>query len=173
MPRLSPARRREQLRESYWPGSAGEVWSPRTSVGFIAVPRVLPLIFVLIRELSRKGDPTGVFLDLWCRTFEEGIVSVTDEEAFAFSAGYRGPRAVRTWREHVAQLQELGFIRTQASGNREFGHVLLRDPIRVALEVVRAKPEEIPKGWLPAFRQRAAEIGLEIIEPEESTAQKE
>jgi hypothetical protein len=40
-------------------------------------------------------------LDLWCRAFDDYVVEVRDEYEAAFSSGYEGQRAIRTWRERL------------------------------------------------------------------------
>jgi hypothetical protein len=116
----------------------------------------------LIKRLSPKGDPSIVYFDLWTRAFDEGTIAVTDEEAFAFSSGYSGTRAVRTWREHVQRLHELRFIEIMPEGNREIAHILLVDPLRLCAELYRAKPNLVTQEWWTAFVRRAGEIGAKV-----------
>ena len=92
-----------------------------------------------------------MYFDLWTRVFDEGIVTIIDESACAFSAGYIGTRAERTWGEHMLKLKELGFILAQPAGNREFAHVLLRNPLRVAAELRQKRSSAITDEWWNAF----------------------
>jgi hypothetical protein len=156
------ARKREQLREMLWPGSSIRVWSRHKNKGFTTIPRLLSLVMHLIKRLSPKGDPSVVYFDLWTRAYDEGTVTIADEEASAFSAGYSGTRAVRTWREHVQRLQELRFIEIMPEGNREIAHILLVDPLRVCAELYRANPHAVTREWWTAFVRRAGEIGASI-----------
>ncbi len=158
-----PARRRERLRETLWPGSGSLIWQRSTNLGFTTVPRLLPLVLHLIRRLTEKGDPTSVYLDLWCRSHDEGIVSIVDEEQCAYAAGYTGTRALRTWREHVGKLADLGFIRVKREGNREIGHVLLVNPLAVCSRL--HAEGRVPEEWWVAFASRASEIGATIPSP--------
>ena len=129
--------KRTQLRNQLWPGSGEWIWdlSDREKVvGFATVPRLLPLVIHLIQHLvsgEKGGDPTPVYLELWCRDFGQGYVSVTDEAECAYGAGYSSRRAVRTWRGHMERLRELGFISVLPDGNREYGNVLLLNPLAV------------------------------------------
>src|SRR5258708_8762048 len=89
--------RRQELRETLWPNSEGRIWDRKKNDGFITTPRLLPLVMHLIKILAVKGDPSVAYLEIWCRVFDEGLVSVNDENAFAYAAGYSGARAARTW----------------------------------------------------------------------------
>jgi hypothetical protein len=143
--RSTPAQKREQLRESLWPGSANLIWSRKTNDGFATIPRVLSLVMYLIKQLSPKGDPSVVYLELWARAFDEGIVSITDEHACAFASGYCGNRAVRTLREHVFKLAELGFVKIKPQGNRETAHILILNPLAVCVSLRASKPTRVPE----------------------------
>lgn len=157
-------RRRETLRDNLWPGADEWIWDPNDAetVGFATVPRLLPLILHLLKELSggRSGDPSSVYLELWCRDFGQGIISVSDEQECAFAAGYDGNRAVRTWKERMYALVELGFILAKQEGNREYGQVLLLNPIAVAARL--HAESKVSDEWWTAFVRRANDIGAKI-----------
>ncbi len=159
-PRQKPSDKRRYLRDQLWPDSEIQIWSRHHNQGFITVPRLLPLIMHLMAELSKKGNPAQVYFDLWSRGFDEGLVTITDEAACAYSSGYVGQRAIRTWKEHIRKLEGMGFIRTKPHGNREYGYVLLRDPIRVCVELNSKR--RLPIEWWASFVQRAGEIGATL-----------
>src|SRR5947209_91097 len=119
--------RREQLREQLWPNVEPLLWNRKREKGFCTLPRTIPLILCLIRELSEKGkDASGVYLDLWFRAFDDCLIEVTDEEAFAFGSGYSSPgRNIRTWRERIDALAALGFVQTKPNGSKAYGYILL------------------------------------------------
>jgi hypothetical protein len=157
-------RKREALRDNLWPGSAEWIWDPNDAetVGFATIPRLIPLILHLLKELSggRSGDPSTVYLELWCRDFGQGIITVTDEQECAFAAGYDGNRAVRTWKERMYALVELGFILAKQEGNREYGQVLLLNPLAVAAWL--RGEGRVSDEWWTAFVRRANDIGAKI-----------
>jgi hypothetical protein len=152
--------KRTELRESFWPGSDRLIWSRQKCDGFATVPRTLPLILRLIKELCPKGDPSRVYVDLWSRVHDEGFVDVTDTEEFAYSAGYSGTRAVRTWREHVQSLVDLGFIMTKERGARDVRYVLILNPYHVVAKM--RKDSKVPEEWWVAFVAQAQAIGADI-----------
>ncbi len=157
-------RKRETLRDNLWPGANQWFWNPNNpeTVGFATVPRLLPLILHLLKELSggRSGDPSSVYLELWSRDFGQGIIAISDEQESAFASGYSGNRAMRTWRERMYALVELGFILAKREGNREFGQILLLDPIAVATRLHTQR--KVSEDWWTAFVARANEIGAKI-----------
>jgi len=152
------ARKREELREKFWPGSGERIWKRRLNDGFTTIPRVLPLVMHLIRHLTPRGDPSRVYWDLWARAWDEGILTVTDEDTWAYSAGYTGTRALRTWREHMLTLQEIGFIEIKPQGNRQIGHILILNPLAVCARLHRDRRRDVPEEWWTAFVHRANEI---------------
>lgn len=160
--KVKAAEKREELRELLWPESEQLLWTAKGTAGYTTVPRLMPLILHLIRLLSKKGDPSSVYFELWARAFGEGIVSINDESICAYAAGYEGTRAVRSWRERILRLKELGFIDVKPQGNREIAHVLIFNPLAVCAKL-RAQPSSnVPDEWWTAFAHRASEIGAEI-----------
>lgn len=156
------ATRRQDLRDSLWPGEADKLWHRTTEDGFSTVPRTLPLVMTLIDELKDKGrDISRVYFDLWCRQMDDSFVEVNDEESFAYSSGFTtSGRNVRSWRERIEVLRELGFINVQPNGSRKYGYILLNHPHRVVLSL-RAQ-DKIGAPWWGAFSKRATEIGAAL-----------
>jgi hypothetical protein len=113
----------------------------------------------LIDDLKGKGrDISRVYFDLWCRQMDDSFVEVTDEESFAYSSGYSTPgRNVRSWRERIEMLRDLGFISVRPNGSRKYGYILLHHPHRVVCKL-RAQ-RKVNEAWWGAFTKRASEIG--------------
>lgn len=152
------AARRVEIRDNLWPGAGPEIWDRHAESGFCTIPKTLPLIMTLIDDLEKGKNASRVYLDLWCRGFDEGLVEVTDEDVFAFSAGYDTPgRGVRSWRERIEILEELGFIRVKPNGSRKYGYILLRHPHKVIQEL--RGDGKIDDAWWGAFLKRTTEIG--------------
>src|SRR5579862_9952560 len=95
-----PDIKRRKIREEHWKGAGKFIWDRSEEKGFVTVPRTLPLIVALIKHLSLKNDASRVYLDLWGRSYDQGVVEVNDEKQFAMSSGYAdNSRNVRSWQE--------------------------------------------------------------------------
>jgi len=162
-------RKRRDLRDQLWPGSAAWIWDltdREAVVGFATLPRLMPWVLHLIKILSngeKTGDPGSVLFELWSRDFGQGIISIADESECAYASGYSSNRAVRTWRGHMLKLVELGFIKAKADGIREFGQVLLLNPLAICSHL--RKVGKVPDEWWTSFTRRANEIGATIPPP--------
>lgn len=159
--RLTMAMKRKRLRDRLWPEADELVWDRLRNQGFATIPRLLPLVLVLIKTLAgSKGDPTRVYLELWSRVHDEGLVLDADDADCAFASGYTGSRAVRSWRERIFQLKEMGFIEIEPRGGNELGYILILNPLRVAARLAHEK--KVTREWWNAFIGRASEIGAVV-----------
>ncbi len=162
-------RKRRELRDQLWPGSAGWIWDINDTegvVGFATMSRLTPWVLHLIKILSngdKTGDPGSALLELWCRDFGQGIISIKDEAECAYASGYSSNRALRTWRGHMLRLVELGFIKVKADGIHEYGQVLLLNPLAVCARL--KKEGKAPDEWWTSFSRRATEISATIPPP--------
>lgn len=162
MKRRKPEDKRRELRDAMWPDAEAVVWNRKAEKGWCSIPRTLPLLMTLINHLSPKdrGDASRVYQELWCHAFEEGFVSIVDEEAHAFASGFINPsRSLRSWRERMDLLAEFGFIRIAQNGSRPYGHVLLIHPHDVVDKLRAVGEHDFPEGWNNAFAKRFIDIG--------------
>ena len=162
-PRNRARTRRLKQRDALWPKAEGEVFQPSNG-GWCQVPRTVPMIASLIDDLGGKEKPGRLYITLWSYDFGEGYLEVPDPARVALEAGYKTNRAERTFVERMRALRELGFIRSEALGAREFGHVLLVDPHRAVLELWAKDPTRISDEWWSAFQARCSAIGIELSE---------
>jgi hypothetical protein len=177
MPRKENAadRKRKKLRDELWPGSWEWIWDIQDQenvVGFATMTRLMPWVLSLIKELASKrkkegkakcGDPSTTYLELWCRDFGQGIIRIPEPDQCAFTAGYDGPRGVRSWEENMQMLIDLGFILAKREGSRWYGQVLLLNPLGVC---ARLHAEgHVSEEWWTSFVARAADIRATIPEP--------
>lgn len=134
--RLLPSiKRRLALRQEFWPEiNEKMLWNRRAFNGFTYIPRTLPIIILALNNRAKKrlGD---VYLDLWCRSFDDMVIDVRDEHEAAFSSGFSGSRGIAAWRERIAGLEELGFIRCARNLSHGLRYVLLLDPHPVMEEL--------------------------------------
>ena len=159
-------RKQRELRDRIWPEAASWIWDRNDKAnvkGFATIPRLLPLVMILVKELSGKGegDARMAYLELWGRARDNHIISITDEEDIAYASNCtKQKRAVRTWADHMKVLERLGFILIASDGNRDIGHILLLNPLAVAARL--HKEGKTPARWWSTFTRRATEIGAKI-----------
>jgi hypothetical protein len=161
------------MRMHLWPGlDESRLWlrTDKTRKGFSTMPRTMALIVNLIDAPSKqvtsgKAVPARkTYLVLWCRIFDEGFVKIDSEAVAALEAGYAGERNVTTWRQHLAVLQDLGFIDCKLGPAGPYQYILLLSPYRVIKEL-HAKGM-IQQGAYTALFQRAMDIGAtDLLEP--------
>ena len=122
--------------------------------GGFRAPRTLPLLLGLLKskKLSERQDPSSVYLGLWARHFDSGVVEITNEMDMAYEAGYTGGRALRTWQERMALLKKLGFIRCQKIANQKYRYVLMVEPSEV-IETL-AKKGLVDQSWRATYDGR-------------------
>lgn len=154
----------EKIREENFQVPKSKVWNRKKEDGYTTVPRTMSLIMELLQRLSeKKNDPSQVYFELWCRVFDEGIVEITNEQDVAFASGYTTPsRGVRSWRERIAQLEKLGFIKTKSVGKAKYRYILILHPHQV-IAVLREE-DRVPDDWYSAYEDRMREIGGDIPE---------
>jgi hypothetical protein len=82
--------------------------------------------------LSGKGFPVGqTYLELWCRLYDELFLTLNRPEEMAFYAGFTGQRAVRTWRDRVKRLADLGFIDLKSGPLGDMSYAVFFNPYHI------------------------------------------
>lgn len=104
-------KRQLDVRSKLWPDlTDAMVWS-RDNEGWVALPRLMPLMMSIMDDLSGKGFPVSrAYLEMWARLRDEQFLTLNRPEEMAFHAGFEGQRALRTWKDRVHRLADLGFI---------------------------------------------------------------
>ncbi len=152
-------RRLRERRDALWADAPAVVWTTDTDpAGYCVVPRTLTLISTLINAIS-KTEPSRVYMDLWLRQRNDGLVEIDDAEEMAAAAGLRGTRARKSFREKLDELERLGFIRIKGGGVHRYKHILLLHPHDVVQQIRQVTPEKIPPGWWELFEGRLMEVG--------------
>lgn len=146
------------LRETLWPGITNRhLWYRKERDGFATMPRLMPLIMNSMDHLSGKGFPVGqVYLDLWCRTMDEGFLQLNRPEEMAFHSGFSGQRAVRTWKDRMKRLAELGFIGIIPGPLGDMSFAILYNPFHVLKRAYLAK--KLPENYWRSLAIRANEV---------------
>lgn len=104
-------KRQLAARAKLWPNVADAMLWNMDNEGWAAVPRVMPLMMSIMDDLSDKGFPVSrAYLEMWTRLREEQFLTLNRPEEMAFHAGFDGQRALRTWKDWVQRLANLGFI---------------------------------------------------------------
>ncbi|MEZ4379388.1 MAG: hypothetical protein R3B35_14010 [Gemmatimonadales bacterium] len=149
-------RRRTALRDEFWADVPR--WTGPAEVGYFCAPRTLPLILQALKDkrVSGSKDPGPVYIDLLAAHRGEGVVELSHSEEHAAAAGYSGPKS---WRERMAILQEVGFIKVLTTPQGAYSKVLLVHPA-VAMEGLWSHGR-ISEGIWQAYRTRA----IEALEP--------
>jgi hypothetical protein len=162
--------RKVNQRNDKFPGSADRVFGrgKKTKTGFAQIPRTVPLIATLLDNLTKKINPGRVYVDLWFKSFEDYMLTITDEPGMAFSSGFSNEsRAVRSWRERIDGIKNLGFIEIQP-GATTHRYILLLDPDLV----VQTKKDEFRRvnskffdRWWSQYCDTYSSFGLGVDKP--------
>ncbi len=148
-----------ELRAQLWPKLDEKLlWNRNSAKGFTTIPRTMPHILDIMDDLASKGKPVSkVYLSLWCRVFDEGVVKIKSYDDLSFEAGFSGQRAVTTWKQRMASLVELGFILAEAGTRGEYDYVLLLNPYPIIKRMYEAN--KIQKQKYISLFTRAQEVG--------------
>jgi hypothetical protein len=164
-PKKTPkADEREAIRRKFWPNERAWITSRRK--GYFNAPRSLPLVFELLKSKkinTKRVDLSLTYLALWARLLGEGVVEITNEHEVAYDAGYSGERQRRTWRERMALLEELGFIKSKQIAGQPYRYVLMIDP---AVAVAKFERDGlVDPEWLDTYQMRRLTT-KELVEKE-------
>lgn len=135
--RLKMSERAQQQLELHFPGwNPMWLWQRKLNDGYTTVPRTLPYVMQAIDDQS-KGQPAGhALFCLWARSPDHPLVIIENPATFAAEAGFKGERAVDTWRRRMKRLAELKLIAAKKGPAGDFSYVLLQNP-NVAMEWMR------------------------------------
>ena len=127
------ALKREQIRSQMWPElDKNALWDRQSSDGWLSIPRAMPMVLRVVDLLAPKGKPvSSTYLELWCRTYDDSFVIVSNPREMAFFSGFSGERAETTWRTRMHILNDLGFIDIKGSTLTPIHYVLLYNPYLV------------------------------------------
>lgn len=157
-------KRQLEVRKKLWPDVSTEMtWNRLARDGFVTMPRAMPLIMRVMDYMAGKGSPvSGVYLDIWCRSFDESFLQITKSEEMATYSGFSGQRAVRTWKERLSKLKELGFLDIKHGLSKEVQFVLILNPYHIIAKSYAAG--KVPVEMWNAIMVRSAEIGATDID---------
>jgi hypothetical protein len=125
--------RQLEARAKLWPEVTNQMlWDRRERDGFVAVPRLMPLMMSIMDDLSGKGFPVSrTYFEMWSRLMDELFLTLNRPEEMAFHAGFDGQRALRTWKDRVSRLADLGFIGLKAGPLGDLSYAIFFNPYHV------------------------------------------
>lgn len=154
------AEQRQELLNELWPElNPKALWHRLKTKGFITIPRCMSLILDIINQLSNGNPLDSTYFALWCHTQDESLTVIKDEKSMAFECGFKGQRAVTTWKSKMKALKELGFIDSQKGKCGEYNYVLLLNPFLVIKQHYKSGVTFINKESYLALVERAQETG--------------
>jgi len=153
------SKRALELRAQLWPDlDEALLWKRTIAKGFTTIPRTFPHMLDIMDDLAGKGTPVSkVYLSLWCRVFDEGMLELKSYDEMAYEAGFSGQRAVTTWKQRMSLLVKLGFIFVENGIRGEYDYVLILNPYPVIKRLYEKKAFQKQK-YIALFA-RAQEIG--------------
>jgi hypothetical protein len=158
------ARQKLAMRSGLWPDIAeDDLWNRERSDGWTSVPRPMLLLMQVMDSFSKGKPVSATYLDLWLRTYDDSFVVANKHREMAFSAGFSGERAVRTWTTRMRTLEKLGFIDIKEGPNGPISYVLLLNPFRIVRKLNEAG--QISPALYNALMQRMIEIGASDLDP--------
>lgn len=121
-----------EIRSKLWPKLDPRMLWSMDSDGWSAVPRLMPLMMSIMDDLSGKGYPVSrTYLELWVRLREERFLTLNRPEEMAFHAGFEGQRALRTWKDRVQRLADLGLIGLKPGPLGDLSYAVFYNPYHV------------------------------------------
>ncbi len=134
-------RRQLDARKKLWPNLSDDMLWSMDNEGWVALPRLMPLMMSIMDDLSGKGVPVSrTYLELWTRIrIEESFVALNRPEEMAFHAGFEGQRALRTWKDRMNRLANLGFIGVMPGPLGDLSFAVIYNPYHVIKRAYLAK----------------------------------
>ncbi len=125
-------KRQIEARTRLWPELTEAMLWERGNEGWVALPRLMPLMMSIMDDLSGKGFPVGrTYLEMWARLWDEQFLTLNRPEEMAFHAGFEGQRALRTWKDRVQRLADLGFIGLKPGPVGDLSYAVFYNPYHV------------------------------------------
>lgn len=152
------------LRAKLWPEvKEDDLWNRKKKQGYTTIPRTMPLFMEIMDSMSNGKPVSSVYLNLWCRAFDEHIIVLSNKEEMAFYSGFTGQRAIQTWTARLDILNTLGFIKLVPGPHGNRSYALIVNPYRVIRKHHEKKTAGISMALYNALVARAGEIKADDI----------
>ena len=164
-------RRTKQLRDNLWRDAPSRIWEYERSDGWLNIPRSMPVIMRILDSLTKGQPVSATYLELWCRTYNNGFVTASRSREMAFFSGFDGERATRTWLSRIRKLQELGFLDVKEGPSGPVSYILIENPY-ISMKRLRVEGLILDQYW-NALIARMIEIGADDLDepPQEKKLQ--
>ena len=124
--------RQLMARAKLWPEVTDEMLWQMENEGWVAVPRLMPLMMSIMDDLSGKGFPVSrTYFEMLARLMDERFLTLNRPEEMAFHAGFEGQRALRTWKDRVQRLANLGFIGLKSGPLGDLSYAVFYNPYHI------------------------------------------
>lgn len=153
------------LRNQMWPEvKEDDLWVRTKKKGFTTIPRLMPLIMQIMDGLVEGKPVSRVYLSLWCRVFDESMVTIPNPNEMALEAGFSGSRAESNWASRVGLLKKIGFIDIQPGPSGNYHFVLIYNPYQVIKKLHKEK--KVDQRLYNSLLSRAHVIGANDLNDE-------
>lgn len=151
-------KRQLDARKKLWPDLSKDMLWSMNNDGWVAVPRLMPLMMSIMDDLAGKGVPVSrTYLELWSRVrIEENFIALSRPGEMAFHAGFEGQRALRTWKDRMQRLADLGFIGVMGGPLGDLSYAVIYNPYYVIKRAYLAK--KVHENKWQALAIRANEV---------------
>jgi hypothetical protein len=153
------------IRSDLFPDTpVGKLWHRKGSSGFTTIPRLLPIMMAMMDSMTKGKSVSSTYLELWCRAHDEALVSLSDAADLAGHSGFTGERAVRTWRERLKQLEQLGFIKLAGGSSGAMTYALILNPYLVIKQYRIDRHPAITEERWNSFIVRVRQVGVKDLD---------
>lgn len=161
--------KRSSMRASIFPDlDQSRVWDIKNitkTKGYTSIPRTMPIIGSIADLMAGKGTPVAsTYLELWCRSDEQGFVIVNKHSEIAFASGFSGERGVSTWKQRVRKLEALGFISIKPGSSGDIHYVQIWNPYLVIRDHAAANTDGFSEKHYHTLLERHYDIGALDLE---------
>lgn len=153
-----------ELRKTLWPELDDKtLWLRTEHNGFTTIPRTMPIILQIMDCLSKGKPVSSVYIELWCRAYDECVVVLNKPQELAFHSGFTGQRAIITWKDRVRALSELGFIDVKSGPSGEISYAIIYNPYLVIKRHHMSNHPGVTEWFYNALAARAIDIGADDL----------
>ncbi len=154
------AAKKLEIRNKLWPSlNPARLWDRKTKVGFVTIPRALPLVLGIMDDMAKNQPVSRTYFDLWCHAYDDAFVIIAKPLEHAFASGFSGQRALASWSARVKLLVELKFIDVKPGASGPLHYVLIWNPFEVIKQHHEAGTPGLTEQSWNSLQQRLIDVG--------------